>query len=177
MNERIKCDFLKKRMIELREKNGKSQAEMAELIGCNKSTLSRAEKIGGETGYKTVRGFAEDYCDKLGLTTEQKSLFLRGEKIVVIDTSALLKNPQLIDELCKEYSQVIVPKTVIDELDHIKNRNANGLASKAWQLLKSIRFAICTPPFRKSLHSQYGVCLQKTFLRITLFGQKKDRQK
>ena len=138
MNERVKCDFLKKRMIELREKNGKSQAEMAELIGCNKSTLSRAEKIGGETGYKTVRGFAEDYCDKLGLTSEQKSLFLRGEKIVVIDTSALLKNPQLIDELCKEYSQVIIPKIVIDELDRIKNRNANGLASKAWQLLKSI---------------------------------------
>ena len=138
MNERIKCDFLKKRMIELREKNGKSQAEMAELIGCNKSTLSRAEKIGGETGYKTVKGFAEDYCDKLGLTPEQKSLFLRGEKIVVIDTSALLKNPQLIDELCKEYSQVIIPKIVIDELDRIKNHNANGLASKAWQLLINI---------------------------------------
>lgn len=125
-------------MIELREKNRKSQAEMAKLIGCNKSTLSRAEKIGGETGYKTVRGFAEDYCDKLGLTYKQKSLFLRGEKIAVIDTSALLKNIQLIDELCKEYSRVIIPKIVIDELDHIKNRNINGLASKAWQLLKSI---------------------------------------
>ena len=34
MNEQAKCDFLRKRMIELREKNGKSQAEMAELIGC-----------------------------------------------------------------------------------------------------------------------------------------------
>ena len=32
MNEQAKCDFLRKRMIELREKNGKSQAEMAELI-------------------------------------------------------------------------------------------------------------------------------------------------
>ena len=138
MNEQAKCDFLRKRMIELREKNGKSQAEMAELIGCNKSTLSRAEKIGGDTGYKTVRGFAEDYCDKLGLTPEQKALFLRGEKIVVIDTSALLKNPQLIDELSKEYSRVIIPKIVVDELDNIKDHNTNGLASKAWQLLKSI---------------------------------------
>lgn len=138
MNEQAKSDFLRKRMIELREKNGKSQAEMAELIGCNKSTLSRAEKIGGDTGYKTVRGFAEDYCDKLGLTPEQKALFLRGEKIVVIDTSALLKNPQLIDELCKEYSRVIIPKIVVDELDNIKDHNTKGLASKAWQLLKSI---------------------------------------
>lgn len=39
MNEQAKCDFLRKRMIELREKNRKSQAEMAGLIGCNKSTL------------------------------------------------------------------------------------------------------------------------------------------
>ena len=32
MNEQAKCDFLRKRMIELREANGKSQAEMADLI-------------------------------------------------------------------------------------------------------------------------------------------------
>ena len=138
MNEQTKCDFLKKRMIELREKNGKSQAEMAEIIGCNKSTLSRVEKIGGDTRYKTVRGFAEDYCDKFEMTPEQKNLFMRGEKIVVIDTSALLKNPQLIDELCKEYSRIIIPKIVVDELDNIKDHNTKRLASKAWQLLKSI---------------------------------------
>lgn len=30
---------------------------------------------------------------------------------------ALLKNPQLIDKLSKEYSRVIVPKVVVDELD------------------------------------------------------------
>lgn len=52
--------------------------------------------------------------------------------------SALLKNPQLIDELSKEYSHVIIPKIVVDELDNIKDHNTNGLASKAWQLLKSI---------------------------------------
>lgn len=141
MNEQITIDFLRKRMIELRVMNGKSQAEMAELIGCNKSTLSRVEKIGGKTGYKTVRGFAEDYCNRLGLTTRQKALFLRGEKIVVIDTSALLKNPQLIDELCKEYSRVIIPDIVVDELDHMKDHkehNKKGLAQNAWSLLKSI---------------------------------------
>jgi transcriptional regulator with XRE-family HTH domain len=138
MNEQVKCDFLRKRMIELREKNGKTQVEMAELIGCDKSTLSRAEKIGGATGYKTVSGFAEDYCDKLGLTPAQKELFLRGEKIVIVDTSALLKKPQLLDELCKEYSRVIIPKIVIDELDNIKDRNTKGLSQKAWQILKDI---------------------------------------
>lgn len=159
MNEQAKCDFLRKRMIELREANGKFQAEMADLIFCNKSTLSRAEKIGGDTGYKTVRGFAEKYwkalydpdglTDKTGVLDDdtklkkntlekQLHIFLRGENAVVIDTSALLKNPQLIDELSKEYSHVVIPKIVVDELDNIKDHNTNGLASKAWQLLKSI---------------------------------------
>lgn len=138
MNEQVQSDFLRKRMIELREKNHKSQSDMADLIGCNKSTLSRAEKVGGDTSYKTVLGFAIDYCDKLGLTAEQKEQFLRGEKVVVTDTSALLKNVQLIDELSREYSRVIVPNIVVDELDNIKNRNTNNLAAKAWQILKSI---------------------------------------
>lgn len=69
------------------------------------------------------------------IQTEQ---FLRGDKIVIPDTSALLNNTQLIDELSKEYSQVIIPKTVIDELDHIKNRNAGSLGRRAWEIIRSI---------------------------------------
>ncbi len=137
MDDQIQKDFLRKRMIELREKNHKTQSHMAELIGCNKSTLSRAEKIGGDVSYKTVLGFAHDYCDKLGLTSRQKAQFLRGDRVVVTDTSALLKNIQLIDELSREYSRVIVPDMVVEELDFIKGHNPK-LAAKAWQILKSI---------------------------------------
>lgn len=138
VGEQVQREFLRKRMIELREKNHKSQSDMAGLIGCNKSTLSRVEKRGGDTSYKTVLGFANDYCRVLGLTPEQKTLFLRGEKVVVTDTSALLKNVQLIDELSKEYSMVVVPQIVIDELDSIKDHNTYNLAAKAWQIMKSI---------------------------------------
>lgn len=158
MNEQIQGEFLRKRMIELREKNGISQSDMADKLFVNKSTLSRVE--GGSSGYKTIHEFAEKYWaviyDTEGLLRaiispsdkdrysmqqrlkKQKELFLRGDKVVVIDTSALLKNSQLIDELSKEYSRVIVPKTVIDELDYIKDHNVNGLAPKAWQILRSI---------------------------------------
>lgn len=138
MSEQVQKDFLRKRMIELREKNHKSQSDMAELLHCNKSTLSRVEKVGDATSYKNVLSYAELYCKELGLTEEQRVLFLRGEKAVVTDTSALLKNVQLIDELSKEYSRVIVPQIVIDELDSIKDHNTNNLAAKAWQILKSI---------------------------------------
>ena len=91
MSEQVQKDFLRKRMIELREKNHKSQSEMAELLHCNKSTLSRVEKVGDPTSYKNVLNYAEMYCTALELTEEQKELFLRGEKVVVTDTSALLK--------------------------------------------------------------------------------------
>ena len=142
MTEHIQGDFLRKRMIELREKNGKSQSDMADLLYVNKSTLSRVEK--GETAYKSILEYANRYCDILGLTEEQKQLFLRGTKAVVTDTSALLKKVQLIEDLSKEYSTVIVPQIVIDELDNIKDQNTHGLAAKAWQILRSINGNVIT---------------------------------
>lgn len=136
MDEMTKCNFLRKRMIELR--GDKSISEMANLIGCNKSTLSRAEKIDGDTKYKTVEGFFRDYCRVLNKTEKQTEQLLRAKKAVVTDTSALLKNDQLIDELSEEYSYVVVPDIVVNELDSIKNFNTNGLAAKAWRILQCI---------------------------------------
>lgn len=136
MDEQKKSEFLRKRMIELREKNRKSQSEMAELLFVNKSTLSRVEN--GNSSYKNIKEFAEKYCDILGLTDDQKKLFLRGTKGVVTDTSALLKKIQLIEDLSKEYSIVIIPQIVINELDRIKDKNTKGNAAKAWQILRSI---------------------------------------
>lgn len=138
MDEMTRCNFLRKRMIELREKNHKSISQMADLIGCNKSTLSRAEKIDGSTGYKTVEEFARLYCDKFNLTEEQKEQFFRVKKAVVTDTSALLKNDQLIDELSEEYSFVVVPNIVVNELDWIKDHENQSLATKAWRIIQSI---------------------------------------
>lgn len=138
MDEQKQGEFLRKRMIELREKNHKSQSDMADLLYVNKSTLSRVES--GNTSYKNIKEFAEKYCEILGLTEDQKQLFLRGTKGVVTDTSALLKRIQLIEDLSKEYSTVIIPQIVINELDNIKDRNTKGLASKAWQILRSIDY-------------------------------------
>lgn len=158
MNEQMQSEFLRKRMIELREKNGLSQSDMAEKLHVNKATLSRAE--GGSSNYKTIHTYAEDYWksifDPKGLLQEsirdddkdrkreqdrlkkQMGLFLRGDKVIVTDTSALLKRQLLIEELSKEYSRVIVPDIVVDELTNIKNKNTNGLATKAWQIIRSI---------------------------------------
>ena len=138
MDEMKQCNFLRKRMKELREKNHKSISEMAALIPCDKSTLSRVEKMDGSTKYQKVEEFARQYCKLLGMTEEQIEQFFRVKKVVVTDTSALLKNDQLIDELSEEYSYVVVPDVVINELDAIKDHNTKGLATKAWRILQSI---------------------------------------
>lgn len=135
-NEQMQGKFLRKRMIALRQKNRKKQTDMAKLLFVNKSTISKMEN--GNTSYKNIVEFAEKYCDALCLTEQQKAIFMRGQKVVVTDTSALLKNTQLIDELSKEYSKVIVPSIVMDELDYIKDHSSRQLATKAWQIIRSI---------------------------------------
>lgn len=136
--------FLCKRLKELREKNGYTMAEMAKKLGeinfgvVNKSTISRVEA--GKTSERLLLEFAEKYCLAFGMSNEQTEQFLRGEKIAVPDTSALMKNSQLIDELNREYNKVIVPGVVIEELSRFKNRNIRNQGRKAWEVIRSISY-------------------------------------
>jgi len=149
MVEKKEIPFLCSRLKELREKNGCTMDDMARKIndleniqesGMNKSSISRVE--GGKTTEKTLLDMAHKYCKVFGMSDLQTKQFLRGEKIVIPDTSALLKHTQLIDELSKEYSKVIIPKIVIDELDNIKNnysqKYTRGLSRRAWEVIREI---------------------------------------
>ena len=139
MNEQTKTNFLRQRMTRLREKNGYSLSQFAAEFPTNKSTLSRVEKIDGETNHKTVREWAEKYCEKLQMSEQQIQLFMRGEKAVIVDTKALITRPDLLGELLEEYSYVIVPSFVIDELKSIKNNNPNDYGLRALDLLNKIQ--------------------------------------
>lgn len=130
-------EFLCRRMKELREKNGVTMEDMAKRLNkANKSSISRVES--GKTSYVALIGLAKEYCATFKMDPVQTEQFLRGDKIVIPDTSALINNTQLIEELSKEYSRVVVPKIVIDELDNIKNRNAGSLGRRAWEIIRSI---------------------------------------
>lgn len=141
-------DFLCLRLKELRKKNGCTMQEMAEKIdvlegfkagtGMNKSSISRVES--GKTSNKVLVDMATKYCRAFGMSEFQIEQFLRGKKIAVPDTSALLRNTQLIDELNKEYSRVVIPKVVVDELDMIKNKRYRSLARKAWEVIRGISY-------------------------------------
>lgn len=130
-------EFLCRRLKDLREKNGFSMEKTAKCLNkANKSSISRVES--GKTSYNSLVELAKEYCKLFGLDSIQTKRFLWGDKIVVVDTSALISNPQLIDELNKEYSKVVIPKIVIDELNNIKNRRKGSLSKKAWEIIRDI---------------------------------------
>ena len=71
-------EFLRRRMKELREKNGLTMDEMAKRLGYEqKSTISRVES--GKTSYTTLKEFAKKYCETFGMDRIQTEQFLRGE--------------------------------------------------------------------------------------------------
>ena len=106
----------------------------------HKSTLSRVES--GSVGEKTALEIARKYCEVFGMSDIQTEQFLRGIRIAIPDTSALLKNTHLIEELTQEYSKVVIPSIVIDELVNIKNnfgqKYSKGLSRRAWEAENSI---------------------------------------
>ena len=120
MDNKVEVAFLCTRLRDLREKHNCTMEEMAKKLEENgiapdKSKISRVEA--GKTSEKTLIEMARKYCEVFGMNEKQTEQFMRGDKIAIPDTSALFKNPQLIDQLNEEYSKVIIPKIVVDELD------------------------------------------------------------
>lgn len=146
MNDQTKTNFLGHRMKQLRETNGITMEEMAKLLNkANKSSISRAES--GKMSSLAIQGIASEYCTALKMSEEQKQMFLRGVKTVIVDTTALMKRPDLLGELCEEYSFVYVPSFVIDELSRIVDNNPNDYGFRASDLLKKIqRYDIMSYP-------------------------------
>lgn len=140
MDEKI---FIAKKMRELRKQNNYTMKKMAEKIdekygtkNTNKSSISRAET--GKVKKSTIMEMAEDYCEIFGLTKEQKEQFLKCERIAVVDTSALMKNPRLVEQLVEEYGKVVIPKVVMDELLQLKSNVKSSVRKKATEIIKQI---------------------------------------
>lgn len=131
-------EFLGKRLKKIRTINEYTMEQTAEkLRRGNKSSISRAES--GKMSRNHLIEIAKEYAELFGLSKIQLNQLLRGDKIVIPDTSALLRNPQLIDELNEEYVKVIIPNIVVGELNAIKDRKKKGnLSTKAWEIIRGI---------------------------------------
>lgn len=125
-----------RKLKELREINHLSQKELADRIHCDPTVISKVE--GGKR--KDIRKYVDEYIKVLNYP-EPKELadkIMRAEKVAVPDTSALLVNPSLIESLCEEYSVVVIPETVIRELQTIKDKRLGKKSRQAWEVMNSI---------------------------------------
>jgi rRNA-processing protein FCF1 len=61
-----------------------------------------------------------------------------GKKVVVVDTSVLLKRPAIISELLEKFDEVVIPKVVSGELNYQKDHANPQIKQKAWLVLKNI---------------------------------------
>lgn len=126
--------FIGHRLAELREKNGLSQAQLADLIGCDQTIISKVES--GQR--KKIRKYVEEYIQAMKCPMALADEIMRAVKIAVPDTSALMHHPRLIDDLCDKYDKVVVPDTVIKELQNIKDKKQGKKSRQAWEILRSI---------------------------------------
>ena len=126
--------FIGRRLAELREKNGLSQQELAERIGCDPTVISKVES--GKR--KKIKNHVDEYIQAMKCPREMADEIMRAVKIAVPDTSALLYNARLIDDLCEKYDKVVVPDIIIKELQNIKDKKQGKKSRQAWQILRSI---------------------------------------
>jgi len=130
-----KIEYICYKMKELREERGYSLPQMAIKIGVDKSTLSRVEN--NSSSEKNIMYYFDEYCKAFNFTKDQIKFILNGFDIMIPDTSALINNPQLIEELDNSCRHIVVPDIVVTELTNLKKREQR-LTTKAWKALNNI---------------------------------------
>ena len=118
----------------LRERQGMNQEQFANRLEIARPTISNWENGKAipttEQMLKISTTFNVSIDHLLGLN-------ITTSKWVVPDTSALIKRPRLIDELCRKFDKVILAPTVISELNRLKDHN-HHVKQQAWLALSSI---------------------------------------
>lgn len=132
-----KINYICNKMKQLREERNYSLQMMANSLDVNKSSLSRIES--GQGSNDKIMEYFYKYCEKFKFTKEQIKFIEKGFDIILLDTSTLLSNPQIIEELDNACRYVIIPDVVITELTNIKRRDDKRLGNKAWLALMSIQ--------------------------------------
>jgi len=113
----------------LREDNNYTQSKMADELKVDRSVISKIES--GKVKIK-FKEYVEQYAQIFGKSAEE---IYRSAAVVIVDTSAFLKKPNIIQELEKDFYKVIILDVVIKELDNIKDKRKNN---DAWLAMMSI---------------------------------------
>ena len=121
--------IISKKMKEIRLSRGMTQDDVAKKLHIDRSVYAKYE-----TGKLTpTQERIKEFTDVFGIDIKELE---KGVSAVIPDTSALLKNKRLLTMLLEDFDQVIIPDTVLDELDYQKDKGKNKKI--AWQIMMTI---------------------------------------
>ncbi len=132
----INNDTVARNIKALREKQGKNQEQFAADLGVARPTISNWEKgkvlPTTEQMFRIVSVYSVSLDKLVGLN-------LSSEIWAVPDTSALISRPRLVNELLRKFNYVAVPRTVINELNTLKDKKKDHVSNWARLAMNSIK--------------------------------------
>ncbi|WP_261858370.1 ankyrin repeat domain-containing protein [Photobacterium sanguinicancri] len=128
-------ELIGKNIKKLRDEFNLSQKELAERLHVARPVISNWENGKNEPSssqlLKLSQIFKTSTDELVGNTSVKK-------KVIVVDTSALIKRPSIVDELENYFDEVVIPHVVISELNNLKDRGNPSTKQKAWLVMKFI---------------------------------------
>jgi transcriptional regulator with XRE-family HTH domain len=112
----------------LREERGMSQQQLAESIYVQRPTVSIWENGKSEPSTTQLVKLAKALNVSLDVLVGNAH---ESKRVIVLDTSVLMKRPAIIDELIAKFDKVLVPDVVVSELNGIKDGN-NRHKQRTW---------------------------------------------
>jgi len=132
----------------LREMRGLSQEDLARRMNMARPAISNWENGKSEPSGSQLVQLAKIFNVSLDMLVGNSRESL---KVVVVDTTVLMKRPVLIDELISKFDEVIVSDIVVSELNNLKDGNNHRKKQRAWLAMvnlqkriddKSVKYAV-----------------------------------
>ena len=142
-----------------RKKLNMSQEDIASKLHIARPVISNWERGGSEPSTSQLARLAQVLGVSLDVLVNNEN---EGKKIAIIDTSMLIKRPAIINEILEKFEEVIIPKIVIDELNHQKDNGKPWLKRQAWLIMFNIdqirnknKKLIIYPTISKNMNSKH----------------------
>jgi len=112
-----------------------SQEDIASKLHIARPVISNWERGESEPSTSQLARLAQVLGVSLDVLVNNEN---EGKKVAIIDTSMLIKRPAIIKEILEKFEEVIIPKIVIDELNHQKDNAKPWLKRQAWLIMFNI---------------------------------------
>jgi ankyrin repeat protein/transcriptional regulator with XRE-family HTH domain len=129
------ADIIGYNIRKFREEQKMSQSKIANKMNISRPSISSWETGKSEPSSSQLVNLAKI----LGVSTDTLVNNTRDpKKVIVVDTSALIRRPSICDELVEKFDEVIIPKIVTDELNDHKDHGKPSVKQKAWLAMINI---------------------------------------